>query len=84
MKYVDGPGHFLHSKEGKPQGYPLTMISCGIGILLIIHEICAMHPQVAQSFYADDAASGGHIRGPPGTHEGTGGEGTLVGATSLI
>ena len=32
----DGSGHFLHSKEGVTQGYPLAMIAYGIGVLPLI------------------------------------------------
>ena len=42
-----------------PQGYPLDMIAYGIGILLIICELCNVHPQVTQPWYADNTGKGG-------------------------
>ena len=44
----DGSGHFLHSKEGVTQGYPLTMITYGIGVLPLIRVLRSDHPQVSQ------------------------------------
>ena len=32
----DGSGHFLYSKEGVNQGWPLSMIEYGIGVLPLI------------------------------------------------
>ena len=32
----DGSGHFFHSKEGVTQGYPLALITYGIGVLPLI------------------------------------------------
>ena len=55
VKNVDGSGHFFHSKEGATQGYPLAMISYGIGILPLICELCTAHPHVKQPWYVDDA-----------------------------
>ena len=46
VRDVDGYSHFLHSKEGVTQGYPLAIIAHGIGILPLINELCATHPQV--------------------------------------
>ena len=73
----EGSGHFLHSKEGMTQGYPLAMISYGIGVLPLIKELHRAHPLLTQPWYADDSGDGGnfaHIlahlwylqaRGPP-------------------
>ena len=36
---ADGLGHFLHSKEGVTQGYPLAMIAYDIGVLLLIPSL---------------------------------------------
>ena len=55
----DGPGHFLHSKEGVTQEDPLAMIAYGIGVLPLIRELRDAHPRVTQPWYADDAGAGG-------------------------
>ena len=55
----DGSGHFLHSKKGVTQGYPLAMIAYGIGVLPLIREVWDAHPRVTQPCYADDAGAGG-------------------------
>ena len=72
-----GSGHFLHIKEGVTQGYPLVMITYGIGVLPLIREILGSHPHTTQPWYADDVGAGGkfehsiaHLRdlqarGPP-------------------
>ena len=54
-----GSGHFLRSKEGVTQGYPLAMIAYGIGVLPLIQELREAHPCVTQPWYADDAGAGG-------------------------
>ena len=41
----DRSGHFLHSKEGVTQGYPLTMIAYVIGVLPLIRELRNAPPQ---------------------------------------
>ena len=58
----DGSGHFLHSKEGVTQGYPLAMIAYGIGVLPLTRELWDSHPQVTQSWYADDVVGGGKFQ----------------------
>ena len=58
---VDGSGHFFRRKEGVTQKFPLTMISFGIGILLLICELRAAHPHVTQKWYVDDAGAGGEL-----------------------
>ena len=55
----DGAGHFLHSKEGVNQGYPLAMIEYGLGILTFIWDFRTAQPGVTQTWYADDAGVGG-------------------------
>ena len=55
-------GHFLHSKEGVTQGDPLAMIAYGIRVLHLIRELWGAHPQVTQSWYADDAGAGGKLQ----------------------
>ena len=55
----DGPGQFLHSKEGVTQGDPLAMIAYGTGVLPLIRELGNAHPRVTQSWYAEDVAAGG-------------------------
>ena len=74
---MDISGHFLHSKEGMTQGYPLAMTAYDIGILTLILYIRAVHSQVMQLWYTDDAGAGGKfealqehmrdmmVRGPP-------------------
>ena len=71
----------LHSKEGVTQRGPLTMLSYGIWILLLTHDICAAHTQVMQPWYTEDAGAGGKVealhehmqyillRGPLGGHK---------------
>ena len=59
MHGVDGSSNFLQRKERVTKGDYLTMISYGIGILLIIRDVRAAHPQVRLQWYIDDAGSGG-------------------------
>ena len=54
----DGSGHFLHIKKGVTQGYPLSMIADGIGVLPLIRELLGAHPRVTQPWYADDTGAG--------------------------
>ena len=51
--------HFLNSKEGLTQGYPLAIITYGIRILLIIHELCDAQPHINQPRYANYAGVDG-------------------------
>ena len=55
-----GPGHLLHRNEGTNQGYPLSMITHGIGVLLLIRKLRDAQPQVTQPWYADDYNARGH------------------------
>ena len=55
---MDGSGHFLYSKEGVTKGDPLAMISYGIGIPLLVLEICATHPQLTHMRYMYDDGVG--------------------------
>ena len=55
----DGSGHFLYIKEGVTQGYPISIIFYGIGVLALIREIRGAHPCVTQPWYAEDVGSGG-------------------------
>ena len=54
----DGSGHFLISKEGVTQGDTLSMITYGIGVPSPHKRASGSHPQVTQTWYADDAGSG--------------------------
>ena len=56
---MDGSGYFLHIKEGVTKGSFLSMISYGIGILPLIHDLRTVHPHVTQLWYADDSFKGG-------------------------
>ena len=58
----DGSGHFLHSKEGVTQGYPLAMIAYRIRVLPLIRELQDAHPRVTQPWYADEMGAGGEFR----------------------
>ena len=40
------------------QGYPLSMVFYGVGILPLI---CEVHPQVMQPWYADNVSTRGHF-----------------------
>ena len=52
----------MHSKEGVIQGYPLAMISYGIGFLHLIRELWDAHTRVTQPWYTDDAETGRKLR----------------------
>ena len=39
-------GHFLFSKEGVTQGYPLLMIVYGLRVLLLVRELQILYPKV--------------------------------------
>ena len=67
---ADSSGHFLHSKEGVNQGYPLAMIAYGIGVLLLIRHLQQEHPRVTHPWYADDSGAGGKF-GDVMAHSGT-------------
>ena len=58
---MDWPGNFLHRKVGVNQEYPLAIIANDIVILPLIHEYCAVHPQVKQPWSAEDAGAGGTL-----------------------
>ena len=74
---MDGSGHFLHRNKGVTQGGPLATIVYGIGVLLLISELCTVHPNVMKPWYADVTGVGGTfyslqehmrdllVRGPP-------------------
>ena len=55
----DGSGHFLHIKEGVTQGYPLTIITFGIGIFLMICKLYTTHAHIMQPWYGEDSVEGG-------------------------
>ena len=57
----DGSGHFLHSKKGVTQGYPLYMIAYGIVILSLIQEIRDAHPCITKLWYDGDVGAGGNF-----------------------
>ena len=42
----DGESHFLHSKERVTQGYTLSMIPYGLGIIPLIRDLRTAHPRV--------------------------------------
>ena len=77
---MGGSFHFLNIKEGVTQRYPLTRIAYGIGILLIISKLRAVHPHVTQPWYADYAGAEGFFS-TSGTYEGPDGEETYMGIT---
>ena len=56
-----GSSHFLHSKEGANQGYPLAMIAYVIRFLPFIQELRDAHPYVTKTWYEDDAGAGGEF-----------------------
>ena len=58
---LEGPGHFLQSKDGATQGDPLDMIIYGIGVLPLIQELWDAQPCVTHPWYADDAVAGGNF-----------------------
>ena len=53
----NGTASFLHSREGVTQGYPLTVIAYGIGILTLINNLKREIPDVTHPWYADDAGA---------------------------
>ena len=59
VRDLESACQFLHSKEGVTQGGTLAMILYGIGILPLISELCAWHPQVTQPWYAYYSGTGG-------------------------
>ena len=38
------------------------MISYGIGILLLVFELCTAHPHIMQLWYADNSGAGGTFK----------------------
>ena len=77
VRDLEGSNHFLHSKEGTIQGYPLDMITYGIEVFPLIQELRNAPPRITQPCYADDTGAGGNlgkiisrfkdlqVRGPP-------------------
>ena len=63
----DGSVHFFHSKEGMTQGDPLAIIACGIGVLPLTRELQSAHLWVTQTWYADEAGTGGDVPVDTGT-----------------
>ena len=59
---VYGSVHFLYIKEFVTHGGPLSMIAYGIGILLLIRDLCDTHLQIMQPWYVDDAGLGGKFK----------------------
>ena len=59
----DGMGHFLFSKEGVTQRYPLAILEYGLGILPLIQELLKAHPDFTQPWYADESELGGIFEG---------------------
>ena len=59
-----GTDHFLYIKGGMnqtPPPPPLTMISYILGVLPLIQELWAAHPQVTQPWYVGDVGGGGNF-----------------------
>ena len=75
VRNVDGSGHFLHNKEGMTQEGPLTMISYGIGILPLIHELHNAHTHITQLWYTNNACTRGSVWCVEGPQEVLSGEG---------
>ena len=46
------------SQEGVTQGYPLAMVECVLGILLLVLQIKGAFQDAHQTRYSDNAASG--------------------------
>ena len=59
IRNSDGTGTFIFSKEGVTQGDPLSMFVYGIGLLPLIRTLKKSFPELDQTWYADDACSGG-------------------------
>ena len=49
----------MHRKEGVTQGYPLTMIAYGIGVLPLIWELWGAHTRVTHLWYANNEGAVG-------------------------
>ena len=49
----DGTANILHSREGVTQGYPLVMVSYGIGIVLLIKGLKFAYPEVTYTWYVE-------------------------------
>ena len=45
----------LYSSERVMQGYPISMVACGIGVLPMIKNLKAAHPDATKTWYADGA-----------------------------
>jgi hypothetical protein len=54
----NGTAHLLHSKEGVPQGDPISMVAYGILLLPLIHLLKEAYLAVDQPWYANDAGAG--------------------------
>jgi hypothetical protein len=61
IRYNNGSGIFLFSKEGITQGDPPSMFAYGVGILLLIHRLKLEFLAVEQPWYADDAGADGKL-----------------------
>ena len=62
LRNGNGTAIIIHSREGMAQGYPLTMIAYGIGIIPLIKNLKQEIPDVTQPCYADDAGVLGTFR----------------------
>ena len=51
---MDGSGQLFYIKEGMSQGDPFVVIYYSIGILPLIYEFRAVHPNITQPWYADN------------------------------
>ena len=48
--------------EGVTQGYPFTVVTYGVGIILLIKHLKLTYPDVMQPWYADDAGELGAFK----------------------
>ena len=57
LRIRNGTASFLHIREGMTQGYRLDMVYYSIGIILLIKNLMAAHPNTNQPWYADDTGA---------------------------
>ena len=50
----NGVANILHSREGVTQGGSLSMFACGIGVIQLIKNLKAEHPDFTQPWYTDN------------------------------
>ena len=54
LRNGNGMSSILHSREVVMQGGPLAMVAYGVGVLPLIKNLKAAHPDVTQTCYAED------------------------------